>query len=87
MKMLILLSLFTSVAMSCGDANYTYRCYGAGANDWSHTQRCMKKLGIPEGDNCYCWQSYNYFAQTESDVTQAFRDCCGSFVGSSVRKC
>ena len=85
--MLILLSLFTSVAMSCGDD--TYRCVNPNATpaqEWEHTETCMARVGVPAADSCYCYQRSEYFAEVR-DKVQAFRDCCSSFTGYSSHEC
>jgi hypothetical protein len=88
MKMLILLSLFTSVAMSCGDD--TYRCVNPDdtvEEDWRHTKLCMEKVGI--SDTCWCSHRAEYYADVGSDdiKIQKFKDCCESYDNFGWREC
>lgn len=88
MKMLILLSLFTTVAMSCGDN--AYRCVGPSRNaaeDFRHTQLCLKSVGLDENDTCYCWGSAQDYGDVGSDKAEAFRACCEGYDNYSVREC
>jgi hypothetical protein len=76
--MLILLSLFTSVAMSCGDN--AYRCKnpeGTVAEDWHHTQLCMDSVGFSA--TCYCWGAAETYADPSGNDIQDFKDCCQSY--------
>ena len=84
-KMLVLLSLFTSVAMSCGDG--TYRCvnpHKTVAEDWEHTKTCMDRVKV--SDTCYCVHRTEIYADV-GDKVEAFKDCCTSFIGYSAREC
>lgn len=72
MKMLILLSLFTTVAMSCGDNSY--RCVNPDtrvAQDWHHTELCMDCIGI--SDTCWCYYRAEKYAVPTGDDIQAFK--------------
>jgi hypothetical protein len=84
MKMLVLLSLFTSVAMSCGDG--AYRCVNPDdtpAQNWERTKTCMDKVG---GSDCWCYHWAEYYVDVGDNV-QAFQDCCSGFDGYSSREC
>jgi hypothetical protein len=86
MKIFILLSLFTSVAMSCG--NNAYRCVnpqGTVAEDWHHTQLCMDSVGF--SDTCYCVHRAETYADPYGDNIQKFKDCCDSYENYSYREC
>lgn len=85
MKMLMLLSLFTSVAMSCGEN--TYRCVSPGSaakEDWRHTKACMDKLGIV--DDCYCIHRAETFA-VAGNRAEDFKNCCTDFPNYYWREC
>jgi hypothetical protein len=86
MKMLILLSLFTSVAMSCGDN--AYRCVnpdGSVANDWHTTQLCMDSVGF--SDTCWCSHRAEDYADPSGNDIQDFKDCCDSYLNFAWREC
>ena len=86
MKMLILLSLFTSVAMSCG--NNAYRCASGTSSveeDWHHTQLCMDKVGFSA--TCWCYHMAENYADPSGRDIQAFKDCCLSYDNYSWREC
>ena len=84
--MLILLSLFTSVAMSCG--NSAYRCVNPDVDpseDWRHTKLCMERVGFSA--TCWCYHRAEDYADPSGDDIQKFKDCCQSYDNYSYREC
>ena len=85
-KIFILLSLFTRMAMSCG--NNAYRCVnpnGSVKEDWHHTELCMKSAGFSK--TCYCSHRAEIYADPSGGDIKKFKDCCLSYENFSYREC
>ena len=82
MKMLVLLSLFTSaMALSCSNSDNALRCVDPNGDDsganWRLTAACMKRVGFE--DTCWCYGRAEDYASPSDDKVQAFKDCCGGY--------
>lgn len=86
MKIVIILSLFATVAMSCGDN--AFRCVNPDTSvdqDWHHTELCMDRVGF--SDTCWCYHRAETYAVPTGDDIQAFKDCCQSYDNFAYRQC
>jgi len=87
MQALAILSFFTTAAICFGD--YCVRCVNpehSKDSDWNDAVSCMKQVGIPKDDYCYCWKWFEYFANAGA-VFEEMKGCCENFPNTAARIC